>query len=80
MSEKNVEEVEEVVDGEFSEVEESETPRCVVTVGMKDDGSVFFTLDGTEQSLINIEGLLKYAEKHMELVWKDRLGATEGAK
>jgi hypothetical protein len=63
---------EQVVEAEFTEVEEA--PRCVVSVGMKADGSVFFTLDGTEQSLINIEGLLKYAEKHMELVWKERLG------
>lgn len=66
----------EVQEAEFTEVEEKvevEIPRCLVTVGMKEDGSVFFTLDGSEQSLINIEGLLKYAEKHMEVMWKERL-------
>lgn len=66
----------EVQEAEFTEVEEKaevEIPRCIVTVGMKNDGSVFFTLDGSEQSLINIEGLLKYAEKHMEVMWKERL-------
>lgn len=65
---------EEVVEAEFTEVEpEVEVPRCVVTVGMKEDGSVFLTLDGSDQSLINIEGLLSYARKHMDLVWKERL-------
>lgn len=72
---------EQVVEAEFTEMpEDVEVPRCVVTVGMKQDGSVFFTLDGSEQSLINIEGLLKYADKHMELVWKERLGLAGQAE
>lgn len=63
----------EVQEAEFTEVEEVDTPRCVVTVGMRKNGSVFLTLDGSEQSLINIEGLLKYAEKHMDILWEKSL-------
>lgn len=64
----------EVQEAEFTEVEEDfKIPRCIVQLTLDEDGSVSFRLDGSEQSLVNIEGLLKYAEKHMEVMWKERL-------
>lgn len=63
------------VDAEFTEVEQE--VKCFVTVGMDAEGKIFFDTGGFDQNLINIEGLLKYAERHMDRVWKDRLEQAE---
>lgn len=65
----------EVQDVEFTEVEEKAAVKCAVSVGMSEAGDIFFNVEGSDQNLLLMEGLLKYAERHMERVWKERLGA-----
>lgn len=71
-----------VVEGQFTEVEEVQAEevqakapaiKCAVTVGMTEAGDIFFNVEGFDQSLINMSGLLKYADRHMEHVWSERL-------
>ena len=69
-----------VVDAEFTEVEEAQEEKreaieCLVSVGITEEGNMFFNISGSKQSLVTVDGLLKYAERHMESVWKDRLSA-----
>lgn len=73
---KEVQKQNEVVEAEFTEVEKEEKEpavKCQVVVGMTEDGDIYFHVDGTDQSLINIEGLLGYAKRHMDKIWDARL-------
>lgn len=66
-----------VVEAEFTEVEEAKPEiKCAVTVGMTQAGDIFFNVEGADQNLLLMEGLLKYAERHMNRVWEGRLEAT----
>jgi hypothetical protein len=75
-----------VVDGEFTEVEEGKPQnvkpeiKCAITVGMTEAGDLFFNVDGKDQSLVNMDGLVKYAERHMDNVWAARLAAAAQAQ
>ena len=75
-----------VVEGEFTEVVQAEEVqaapaiKCAVTVGMTEAGDIFFNAEGSDQSLINMEGLLKYADRHMERVWNERLEVAKQAQ
>lgn len=67
-----------VVEAEFTEVEEKQPEvKCAVTVGMTTDGDIFFDVKGEDQNLLLMEGLLKYAERHMDRVWAGRLDAAK---
>lgn len=72
MAKKKVKEVEavEVESTEVEEVEETVAVRTMIQVGMTENGDVFFRPDGSDQSLIALEGLLKYAERHMDKLWE----------
>lgn len=65
-----------VQDAEFTEVEEKDAVKCAITVGMSEKGDLFFNVDGSDQNLLLMEGLLKYAERHMERVWTERLAVS----
>lgn len=67
-----------VVEAEFTDVKPA--VRCAITVGMTEAGDIFFNVEGSDQSLINMEGLLKYADRHMERIWAQRLDAVEQEK
>ena len=54
------------------EVQEESGIRCAITIVQTEVGDISFNTDGSDQSLITIEGLLKYANRHMDNVWKDR--------
>ena len=68
-----------VQEAQYTEVPEQQEPavKCAVTVGMTETGDIFFDVKGSEQTLVLMEGLLKYAERHMDRVWADRLAKTE---
>lgn len=74
----------EVQEGEFTEVEEPKGARikCQVSVGITEEGHIYFDVDGYDQSLITAEGLLRYAERHMSKTWEERLAkqASKEAK
>ena len=72
-----VKRTEDVVEAEFTEVEEAQEEKreaieCLVSVGITEEGNMFFNISRSKQSLVTVDGLLKYAERHMENVWKDR--------
>jgi hypothetical protein len=71
-----------IVEAEFTEVEEGKPQgvKCSVTVGMTEAGDIFFNVDGSDQSLINIEGLLAYADRHMDKIWEGRLNNVQQAE
>jgi uncharacterized iron-regulated protein len=64
-----------VVEAEFTEVNETEPKavKCALTVGMTEEGNIFFDVNGSDQNLLLMEGLLKYAQRHMDRVWEGRL-------
>lgn len=72
---------EQVIDAETVEVNEEavkqEVPRCEVRVGMDQEGQLFFTLLGSDQNLITVDGLLDYAKREMDKVWKQKLERQE---
>jgi formylmethanofuran dehydrogenase subunit E len=78
--EEKMKEQQKIVDAEYTEVpEEAEgsteqpKPKCEVTIGMEQDGGLYFTVRGVEPSLLNIEGLLKFAQLKMRKIWDERL-------
>jgi hypothetical protein len=73
---KEVKAPEEVVEAEFTEVQEERQVKCEVSVGVTETGDVYFNVSGSDQSLINIEGLLAYANRHLDKIWEGRLDAA----
>jgi hypothetical protein len=74
-----------VVDAEFTEVveapvQEAQVIKCAISVGMTEKGDIFFNVEGADQNLLLMEGLLKYAERHMSRVWEGRLEAQGQAE
>jgi ABC-type uncharacterized transport system ATPase component len=68
---------EEVVDGEFTEVEETvaqpdEAIKCGIKVLITEGGNIYFDVEGSEQNLLIIDGLLKHAERQVERLWEAR--------
>lgn len=67
-------ETEAIQEAEYTEVEETEVKvKTEVTVRLMENGEVFFLIGGTDHSLINVEGLLGYADRRMKNVWEERL-------
>lgn len=62
---------EEVVVEEVQQEQAAPEIRCAVTVGITTGGDVFFDIDGQDQNLVTVDGLLKYAQRHMDNVWSD---------
>jgi hypothetical protein len=58
-----------VVEGDFKEVEVERVVRTEFTVGIDDAGSVYYRIGGHDQSLIILEGLIKYAKIEMDRLW-----------
>lgn len=67
-----------VVDAEV--VQEEQIARCEVTVGIDMKGNVYYRIGGPDQSLITIEGLLKYANREMDRLWQKTLEASSKAE
>lgn len=66
-----------VQEAEFTEVEVEESPvKCEITIGTNAEGNLYFKIGGEDQSLITIEGLLRYGVRHIDKVWADRLEAS----
>lgn len=66
------EKVKVVVDAEVAEgTAELQKPevRTEFAIGVDEAGNVYYRIAGTDQSLITLEGLLKYAEKIMNGLW-----------
>lgn len=76
MSEKT----EQVVEGEFTEVKEPTQEKeilCGMSIVMTEDEGVSVHIHGTNQNLVFLDGLLKYAERYMDNTWKSRIGSGE---
>jgi uncharacterized protein YjfI (DUF2170 family) len=76
---------EQVVEAEFTEVEEGKPQEgkeihCGISVIMTEDGDVSVHVHGTNQNLIIIEGLLKYAERYVDNTWAARMNVQEESK
>lgn len=71
------EQVKVVQDAEI--VQEDQVPRCEITVGIDMKGNVYYRIGGPDQSLITIEGLLKYANREMDRLWGRTLEASSKA-
>lgn len=61
-----------VVDGELvtQEGAEAQVPRCEITLGVGAAGNIYMRIGGEEQSLVTIEGLLKYGHVETDRLWK----------
>lgn len=42
---------------------------CEVRIGVKVDGSIYFTISGEKANLLTLDGLLKYAERRVKQHW-----------
>lgn len=76
LEEKMKEEV--IVDAEAVDITEGDTedrpqPKCEVIVGMEANGNLYFLARGEDPSLLNIEGLIKFAQLKMEQIWATRM-------
>jgi hypothetical protein len=60
-----------VVEAEFVPVPEGEAPelRAEFAAGIDATGSVYWRISGPDQSLIVLEGLLKYARNELDRLW-----------
>lgn len=82
--EEEMKKEEKVVEADFQEVEEEkvETPdqgevkeddtKCEITLGMKDDGSLYFNAAGKDPNLLTIQGLLDFGKRRLEKIWDER--------
>jgi hypothetical protein len=59
-----------VVEGEFTEVVEEVAVRSELTIGIKEDGKLYFNVTGPDQEIFTIEGLLKYARTETDKLWE----------
>jgi hypothetical protein len=72
-------ELEKAVDAEYEEVTEAKdeesapTPKCEITIGVQESGDLYFVARGSDPSLLNIEGLLKFAQLKMGQIWEQRV-------
>jgi hypothetical protein len=78
--EERVKEETKIVEAEYTEVTEGESeapeqpqPKCEIVVGMEPNGNLYFFARGAEPSLLNIEGLLKFAQLKMRKIWDERM-------
>lgn len=68
-----------IVDAETVAVAKDQTPelpRCEFAIGMDKDGNIYYRILGSDQNLILIDGLLKYAEKVSSALWTQSLSRT----
>lgn len=61
-----------VVDAEVvsEELPAAIPPKTELTIGIGEAGNIYYRIAGTEQSLVAIEGLLKYARLEMDRLWE----------
>lgn len=81
--------IEEVVEGEFTEVEapaveapveEEKAIACGFSVIMTEDGDLSFHPHGSNPNLVTMDGLLKYAERYLAKEWAPRLATPAQAE
>lgn len=61
--------VKNVVDAEIVQEGTVEIPQCEIILGVGEAGNVYYKIHGSNQSLVLIEGLLKYAQIENERLW-----------
>lgn len=47
--------------------------KCALVIGITEDNQMFVNIEGDEQNLIHIEGLMGYARKHVDQLWNNAL-------
>lgn len=52
--------------------------KCEVVVGVLEDGSIYFDINGNQPSMLMVDGLLKYAERRSKIIWDSK--NTQAAK
>jgi hypothetical protein len=63
---------------ELQDVEQAQPqPKCEMVVGMEANGDLYFLARGEDPSLLNIEGLIKFAQLKMEQIWAGRMAPQE---
>lgn len=55
------------------QVQEQPKVKCALHIAMMEDGSLAINIDGSEQNLVIAEGLLVYAQRHLEKTWNERV-------
>jgi hypothetical protein len=72
-----------IVDAEAVEVTDADEkqaaaqPKCEVIVGMETNGNLYFLARGEDPSLLNIEGLIKFAQLKIDQVWAERMAPKQ---
>ncbi len=68
-----------IVEADFTPVEapKAPVPRCQLLIGIDEGGSVSYKIIGSDQSLITVEGLLKYARIEMDRLWDRTMQRSE---
>lgn len=83
--------IEETIDSEETTFDTTETevpndkvaeeskpdPKCEISVGMEPNGNLYFLARGEDPSLLNIEGLIRFAQLKMAKIWEERMEPTE---
>lgn len=47
--------------------------KCALIIGITEDNQMFVEMEGYEQNLVHIEGLMGYARKHVDALWNEAL-------
>lgn len=67
------EEFENVQEAELEEeVPATEEPKCEITMGVRQDGSLYFNAAGDDPNLLTIEGLLDWGKRRVERIWEEK--------
>lgn len=62
-----------IVEGEFTAVEEKKEVRCEITAGIDVEGNAYYRINGVDQSLIVLDGLVDYAQRIIDALWRQTL-------
>ena len=75
---ENINELEQAVEENALDEQVSEI-RCQLTIGVTEQGELYFNASGNSPDLLTIDGLLAYAKRRMKAVWEQRELALQNA-
>lgn len=73
------EKVEEIREMNEETTIESTGVRCELSIGVTNDGALYFNVHGDNTDLLTIDGLLAFAQRRMRQVWRSRDEAMAAA-
>ncbi len=71
--------MEEIMEAEAVEQQEPLSPlKCEAVIGVREDGSLYFNVGGSDTNLLIVDGLLNFATRRLSQIWAERDAQFKG--